>query len=83
MDFKFRKRVKIKPNIIFLSMLAGWINRQQQEAILRFLERKGISRSSYQKDIERFRRGSDATDFFLDIATAPDPAAFLKEKFGH
>ncbi len=34
--------MKIKPNIILLSMLAGWINRQQQEAINYLMEENKI-----------------------------------------
>ncbi len=34
--------MKIKPNIVFLSMLSGWINRQQQEAINFLMEENKI-----------------------------------------
>ena len=39
--------MKIKLNIVFLSMLAGWINRQQQAAINYFLEENRIRNEKY------------------------------------
>ena len=57
--------------------------KEVQEAILRLLDRKGITPSAYQEDIERFQHLREATQFLEDFATASDPAAFLKGRFGH
>ena len=47
--------MKIKPNIILLSMLAGWINRQQQEAINYLLEENRILKDKYLAETGRKR----------------------------
>jgi predicted transposase YdaD len=57
--------------------------REQLHAIRRYFERKGLDWAAYEHDIAGFERHRDATDFLVDLATAADPAAFLREKFGH
>ena len=45
----------MRPNIIFLSMLAGWINRRQQEAINYLLEENQILKEKYLVETGRKR----------------------------
>lgn len=57
--------------------------REQIEAIRAFFNRKVLPWDSYAADIEALGSHSEATDFFVDLATAADMATFLKERFGH
>ncbi len=57
--------------------------REQTEAIRAFFTRKGLPWDSYRADVERLPCHREAADFLVDLATAADMTAFLKERFGH
>lgn len=57
--------------------------REQAEAIRAFFSRKGLPWAAYRADVEQFTCHREATDFLVDLATAADTTAFLKERFGH
>ena len=51
-------------------------------AIRQFFTRKRLNWTAYGKDIRKFRDHDQAVEFLIDLATAADPAAFLRRKFG-
>ncbi len=57
--------------------------REQLDAIRAFFARKGLAWAPYAADIEALPSHREATDFLVDLATAADMVAFLKERFGH
>ncbi len=56
---------------------------EQLEAIHAFFDRKRLPWDQYSADVARLDSFHSATDFLLDLATAPDMIAFLKARFGH
>ncbi len=57
--------------------------REQIDAIRAFFDRKGLPWESYSADVAGLGTFRMATDFLVDLATAADMTAFLKERFGH
>lgn len=57
--------------------------REQTDAIHAFFSRKGLPWETYAADVERLPSHREATDFLVDLATAADLGAFLKQRFGH
>ncbi len=57
--------------------------REQVDAIRAFFARKGLAWEPYAESIEALPSHREATDFLVDLATATDMFAFLKERFGH
>ena len=55
---------------------------EQLDAIHAFFIRKSLPWETYASDVERLSSHREATDFLLDLATAADMGAFLKERFG-
>jgi hypothetical protein len=56
---------------------------EQLEAIREFFERKGLDWASYEGDVRSLQSTPEAARFLVDLATAPDMPAFLRERFAH
>ena len=56
---------------------------EQIAAIRDFFQRKGLDWERYEGDVRGFDSTPQAARFLVDLATAADMRAFLREKFGH
>ncbi len=59
------------------------LRREQLDAVKAFFARKGLPWDAYAADVEGLPSHHEATDFLVDLATAADMGAFLKQRFGH
>ena len=56
--------------------------REAVAAIARFFARKNLPWDAYARDVQAVSTLQDALDLLTDLSTAPDPVAFLRERFG-
>jgi hypothetical protein len=55
----------------------------QIEAIREFFERRGLDWATCEGDVRGLRTPREAAQFLVDLATAADMPAFLRERFAH
>ncbi len=53
------------------------------EAIRELFERRRLDWGAYEGDVRRIGSTPEAARFLVDLATAGDMPAFLRERFGH